>query len=251
MLTQLCVFYCMCASTGGWVFPQDSNIALGRKNSDESSTVGSICSTPISYLRQQSITASLPALTEETSEDDKLGSREVHVEMHSELPLTRKDTSLKDADITEPKQYSSELFSRDHCDERELDVSTDVAVTEPDKTGTVSSIEPPHQFETQPRIKFTTSQDQPISLPVQVPYTPESDRAISVPEKQNLVLNLRQPSISSEANVGRRLLSQLSRGGVPPGNRLLTVQTQRGFKLKLIIPSTPNLMDPNGVETNL
>ena len=73
---------------------------------------------------------------------------------------------------------------------------------------------------------------------------------MTVPEKLNLAPNLRKTSIMSEtkSSVGRRLLTQLSRGGAPPCDRVLTVQAQRGFKLKLIIPPTPS---PDDVETNI
>ena len=126
-------------------------------------------------------------------EDDsayELDSKEVHVEVHSEQPLTgsRKTPSLKEwtrVDIREPKQYLSEPLSRDHCDNRDgVEVIADVAVTEPDKreiTGTVSSMKPHFQLElAQPKDKFNNSEDGPISIPVQVPYAPKSDKVVRI-----------------------------------------------------------------------
>ena len=244
------------------MFPKDSDIPLERKYSDVSSTVSSISSTPLTYLTQPSVTDPLPAVPEDTPEDNstyELDSREVqcHVEVHSEEPLTgsRKAPSLKEwtrVDIREPKQYLSEPLSRDYCDKPDIvKVVADVAVTEPDKrqiAGTVSSMKPHFQLElTQPKDK---SEDGPTSIAVQVPYAPTSDKSVNVPEKLNLALNVRQASIVSEtkSSVGRRLLTQLSRGGAPPCDRVLTVQARRGFKLKLIIPPTPG---PDDVETNI
>ena len=149
------------------MFPKDSDIPLERKYSDVSSTVSSISSTPLTYLTQPSVTDPLPAVPEDTPEDDsayELDSREVHVEVHSEEPRTgsRKAPSLKEwttVDIREPKEYLSEPLSRDHCDKRDgVEVIANVAVTEPDKkeiTGTVPSMKPHFQLElTQPKINF-------------------------------------------------------------------------------------------------
>lgn len=238
------------------MFPKDREIPLERKSSDVSSTVSSMSSTPLAYLTQPSITSTdpLPAVPEDMPEDDspyELDSREVHVEVHDEEPLigSRKAPSLREwpsVDTTEPK-HSSKPLSRDYYDE--VDGRDDLAVTEPDKediTGTVPSIKPHFQLElTQPKVKSKSSEDGPISIPVQVPYAPKSDKP--VPEKLNLV---RRTSILSEtkSSVGRRLLTQLSRGGAPPCDRVLTVQARRGFKLKLIIPPTPS---PDDVETNI
>lgn len=224
------------------MFPKDREIPLERKSSDVSSTVSSVSSTPLTYLTQPSITDLLPAVPEDMPEDDtayELDSREVHVEVHGEEPLTgsRRAPSLR------------EWPSVDHYDG--VDVRDNVAVTEPDKediTETASSVKPHFQLElSQPKSK---SEDVPISIPVQVPYAPKSDKVVTVPEKLNLAPNLRQTSILSEtkSSVGRRLLTQLSRGGASPGNRVLTVQARRGFKLKLIIPPTTS---PDDVEINL
>ena len=157
------------------MFPKDSDIPLECKYSDVSSTVSSISSTPLTYLTQPSVTDPLPAVPEDTPEDDstyELDSREVHVEVHSEESLTgcSKTLNLKEwtrVDIREPKEYLSEPLSRDHCDKHDgVEVIGDVAITEPDKreiTGTVSSMKPHFQLElAQPKDKFNTYEDRPI-----------------------------------------------------------------------------------------
>jgi hypothetical protein len=200
-------------------------------------------------LRQYSSGSVLPTVFEDQSSVD---TKEVHVEIHDDLSPPS-DAGMATATVQSLQQQEASSGAEDvvhkliNDDENKGKTEAHRDSLEPAEMNEISNSTP----QSKPRPEFqveltkrkvTIAEGTPTSIPVQIPFSSPLTDSIdtSAQAKPSLSLPLRQTSTSSETkpNLGRKLLTQLSRGGTTPGDRVLTVQARRGFKLKLIMPSS-------------
>ena len=198
------------------------------------------------WLRQYSSGSVLPTVFEDQSSVD---TKEVHVEIHDDLSPPS-DAGMTTATVQSLQQQEASSGAEDvvhkliNYDENKGKTEACRDSLEPAEVNdSTPPLKPRPEFRVElTKRKVTIAEGTPTLIPVQIPFSsPQTDSIdTSAQAKPSLSLPLRQTSTSSETkpNLGRKLLTQLSRGGTTPGDRVLTVQARRGFKLKLIMPSS-------------